>query len=231
MRDNGIKPVFVLDSLGEAFSLDGINENIDAEVAPWLRRVIRRIVGTGATVIVIDHTINNAEGDNALRPSGSKRKRAAITGSLYRVDATIPLNKGEGGELKLTCAKDRHGNYRRGETVATIVVSSMRAVGMPSMTYRVHAPAYPGGDASQAQGELVALDALRSIQVPGGISATVWRSAIPEIADRTFYKYRAALVASGEVVNVGSDRAPRYCTAPVQLSTARSTARADADDD
>ena len=211
------RPVSVLDSLGEAFSLEGINENLDAEVAPWLRRVIRRLVSTGATVIAIDHTINDAESEKKLRPSGSKRKRAAITGHLVLVEALIPLTKDEGGEVKLTCAKDRHGNYRRGECVAKIVVGCMRAIDMPDMTFTVQAPP---DETQPVVGSAVALNALRGIHLPGGVSATVWRSNLPDVSDRTFYRYRSELVRTGEVENVGSDAAPRYRVAVLPGSTA-----------
>ena len=71
----------VVDSLGEAFGLEGIDENHDVEVAPWLRRVARRLADAGLSVLLLDHSTKSA--DNPRRPSGSKRKRAAITGASY----------------------------------------------------------------------------------------------------------------------------------------------------
>src|SRR5690606_34602190 len=108
----------VIDSVGEAFGLEGLNENNDNEVAPWLRRVARRLADTGAAVGLVDHSTKSSE--NPLFPSGSKRKRAAITGAQYLVEATRPLTKEHGGQLRLTCGKDRHGNYRRGEAAAVL---------------------------------------------------------------------------------------------------------------
>jgi hypothetical protein len=110
--------VVVIDSTGEAFGLEGIDENKDAEVGPWLRGVARALADTGAAVVLIDHATKAA--DNPLHPSGSKRKRAAITGASYLLEAPVPLTREDGGRLKLTCAKDRHGNYRRGAVAATI---------------------------------------------------------------------------------------------------------------
>lgn len=112
----------VIDSVGEAFGLAGVNEDKDAEVGPWLRMVARPLADTGASVILIDHSTK--AGTNDLHPSGSKRKRAAITGASYLVEARKPFVKDEGGRLRLTCAKDRHGNYRRGEVVADLVMDS-----------------------------------------------------------------------------------------------------------
>lgn len=121
VTDRNVSSV-VIDSLGEAFSLEGINEDKDVEVGPWLRRVARPLAETNAAVVLVDHSTKAA--DNPLHPSGSKRKRAAIGGASYLVEAMSPFVKDAGGKLRLTCAKDRHGNYRRGEVVADFVMAS-----------------------------------------------------------------------------------------------------------
>jgi hypothetical protein len=118
---SGGHALVVIDSLGEAFALDGINEDRDNEVGPWVRRVLRPLADTGAAVLVIDHSTK--AGDGSLHPSGSKRKRAAVSGASYLVEATKPLSKGTGGRLRITCAKDRHGRYARREVVANVVMS------------------------------------------------------------------------------------------------------------
>lgn len=114
--------VVILDSVGELFGLEGISENDDADVGPWFRRVARPIAEAGPAVVLIDHGTKAA--DNPLYPSGSKRKRAAITGASYLVEAKTPFAKGTNGKIRLTCAKDRHGTYARSEHVATIDVTS-----------------------------------------------------------------------------------------------------------
>jgi hypothetical protein len=108
----------VIDSLGEAFGLEGVDEDRDVQVGPWLRRVARRLADSGAAVLLIDHSTKAK--DAPLFPSGSKRKRAAITGHSMLLEAIVPLTRENGGRLRLTCAKDRHGQYRRGEHVATL---------------------------------------------------------------------------------------------------------------
>lgn len=106
----------IIDSIGEAFGLDGIDENSDAEVGPWLRRVARPLADAGPAVVLVDHGTKAA--DNPLHPSGSKRKRAAITGASYLITTTKPSTQDQAGVLLLTCAKDRHGTYPRGSVVA-----------------------------------------------------------------------------------------------------------------
>ena len=86
----------ILDSLGEAFALEGLNENADVEVAPWLRRVCRRIItDTGAGITLVDHGTKAAE--KPLDPSGSKRKKAAITGTAWLMTTGTPFTKADGG--------------------------------------------------------------------------------------------------------------------------------------
>jgi hypothetical protein len=111
----------VIDSVGEAFGLEGIDENKDAEVGPWLRRVARPIADAGPAVVLVDHATKAA--DNPLHPSGSKRKRAAITGASYLLEVVRPLTRDQGGRVRLVCAKDRHGTYRRGDVAATIDIA------------------------------------------------------------------------------------------------------------
>jgi hypothetical protein len=108
-----------IDSLGEFFGMHGVNEDRDAEVAPWLRRYVRPLAdNTNAGVCSVDHATKAA--DNPLYPSGSKRKRAAITGAMFHVEALEPLTREAGGRLRLTTAKDRHGWFRHGDPAAII---------------------------------------------------------------------------------------------------------------
>jgi hypothetical protein len=110
-----------LETLGEAFSLEGLNEDRDVEVAPWLRRVCRRLIQTTEVgMTLIDHGTKSAE--RPLDPSGSKRKRAAITGSAWLMKAVTPYDRADGGMAVLVCAKDRHGWFKRGDEVARLIM-------------------------------------------------------------------------------------------------------------
>ena len=119
--DHDVAHLFI-DSLGEAFAVSGVSENNDDEVGPWIRNVVRHIIDeTGCGVTALDHIIKAA--DNPLHPSGSKRKRAAITGSSWYVIAIDPFDKDAGGRVRFRCGKDRHGTYKRGQDVADMVMT------------------------------------------------------------------------------------------------------------
>ncbi len=108
-----------IDSLGEAFALSGVDENKDVEVTPWLKQVVTAIIDrTDAGVTVIDHGTKAAE--KPLHPSGSKRKRAALTGTGWLLEAAEPFTKVDDGYARLVCAKDRHGNYRAGDHIGSL---------------------------------------------------------------------------------------------------------------
>ena len=156
--------MLVIDSLGEAFALDGIDEDKDNEVGPWLRRVARRLAdNTTAAVVLIDHSTKAK--DNPLFASGSKRKRAAITGASYLVEAAKPLTREDGGRLKLTCAKDRHGNYRRGNIVATVDITVDPDT---AVSVKVWAPdATDTGNQPQARLHAIAVAAVHAAKTAG----------------------------------------------------------------
>jgi AAA domain len=129
--------LIVVDSLGEAFGLEGVDEDKDKDVAPWMRRVARTLADAGPAVLNIDHATKAA--DNPLHPSGSKRKRAAITGQSYLLEAATPLTREHGGRVTLKCAKDRHGHYRRGTLVAAVELN----IYPDGVVVHVRAPAAP----------------------------------------------------------------------------------------
>ena len=149
--------LIVIDSLGEAFGLEGLDENKDVEAGRWLRRVARPLADAGPCLLILDHATK--AGDNPLHPSGSKRKRAAITGASYLVEAPSPLTREDGGRLRLTCAKDRHGHHRQRTCVAEIEFSVYPDGGT---TVHVRAPARPAAATPDAQLQVIARAAVRA---------------------------------------------------------------------
>jgi hypothetical protein len=153
--------LLVIDSMGEAFGLEGIDENKDAEVAPWLRHVARVLADAGPAVVLVDHATKAA--DNPLHPSGSKRKRAAITGASYLLDVIRPLTRDDGGRLRLVCAKDRHGAYRRGDTAATIDIAVYPDEGVSAQVW----PPIEVNNSAEARLRLIAAAAVNAAKTAG----------------------------------------------------------------
>lgn len=111
----------VIDSTGESMALEGVVANHDEEVAAWFRRIPRSLAGLGCGVILLDHVVKDP-GARGLYASGSQRKRAAIDGAAFLVDAAVPPSRTTEGHLRLTCAKDRHGTFRAGQVVAEVIL-------------------------------------------------------------------------------------------------------------
>ncbi len=152
----------VIDSLGEAFGVEGVDENSDAEVGPWLRRVPRRIAEAGPAVLLIDHATKAKE--NPLHPSGSKRKRAAITGASYLVAAKSVPTREAAGTLTVTCAKDRHGHWRRGEVAVTADITPYPDDGV---TVNLHTSS-PGMPTQDDRVRIVAKRLVEFVKAEGG---------------------------------------------------------------
>lgn len=113
----------VIDSTGEATSVEQLNPNADEDIAKWFAGVPRKIAAAGPAVLLIDHAPKAADG--SLWPIGSQRKRAAINGAQYLQELVVPFAQGQDGSARLVCAKDRHGNFRSGERVAVLDVRTV----------------------------------------------------------------------------------------------------------
>lgn len=111
----------VVDSVGEWLALLDLNGNDDVHYAGWAHQCVRPIAGTGTTVVLIDHLPHDSRG--LLRPIGTQRKKASISGAAYRVEVIERPARGVPGRLRLTVAKDRHGSRPSGEVAADVVVA------------------------------------------------------------------------------------------------------------
>lgn len=129
----------VVDSVGEALAVEGLNEDRDSEVAPWLNR-LKTLTDQlpDAALVLIDHSTKAKDGAGRLFPSGSKRKRASLTGAAWLAETVEEFAKGKPGSVQLVCAKDRHGTFRRGEPGALVTVAPGEAPG--ALTVRVRPP-------------------------------------------------------------------------------------------
>ena len=114
----------VVDSVGEAMAVGGINEDKDNEVGPWFRSTVRRLHELNPELAMwpIDHATKSK--DNPLFPSGSKRKRAAVTGRCFLLNVRQPFGREQVGYVQLIVAKDRGGTFRRGDIAAEIMLDA-----------------------------------------------------------------------------------------------------------
>ncbi len=111
-----------IDSTGEAMAAAGVKGNDDDDVARWFVRFPKMIARLGPAVVIVDHVPKdpNAPIGYAI---GSQRKVAAIDGAAYRVDAVKVPSKVDDGLLKITTAKDRHGNHTKGRRAAEVAIT------------------------------------------------------------------------------------------------------------
>lgn len=130
--------LIVLDSVGEANAVEGVNEDKDHEWGPWARYALRRLYDlaiaddwdeagdtapcSSLVVVPIDHSTKSKE--NPHFPSGTKRKRAMVTGLMVSVNVRQPFGQEVEGRVQLVCSKDRTGRFRRGEIVAEFVLDA-----------------------------------------------------------------------------------------------------------
>lgn len=122
-----------LDSVGEALNAAGRNEDSDAEVGPWIAGGPRALVNHGIGVTCLDHGTKDAK-TAPLHPSGSKRKRAAVTGMGLLIKADIPPTRTMDGRMQVICGKDRHGNHPAGQTVGVAHLRHNMVTGLVDFT-------------------------------------------------------------------------------------------------
>ena len=132
-----------LDSIGEALNAAGVNEDQDAEVGPWITNGPREIVNAGIGFAGVDH--GTKDGNNKLHPSGSKRKRAALTGAGVLVEPITAPTVNHDGDMRLTCAKDRHGNHAQGTVIGIARLRHNVLTG--GIDFSVDPPGQADGDA------------------------------------------------------------------------------------
>lgn len=136
----------VIDGVTEGMTLEGLGTTDAGDVAAWYALLSRRFRGTGACVVMIDHTAK-ALTDGAPTEFGSQHKRAGISGASYMIEPVARPGRAVGtepveGVLRLRLAKDRGGFLRgrfRGETpvVTDITITSFPDGGV---SYHIDSP-------------------------------------------------------------------------------------------
>ncbi len=174
-----VPKLIVLDTYARCTA--GLKENDASDTALAVAAADRLIRATGATVMAIHHPPHGAPG----RSRGS----GALDGAA---DTTLLLEQRESGlVLRVTKQKD-------GATPEPMLLRL--AVSGPSVVVELDSLVDRGVGQAAA-----ALDALRRIMVPGGVTAKEWRIATG-LPERSFYRCRGELVQGQRVEQLEGKR-------------------------
>lgn len=201
-HNNGIEFV-ALDSIGEALNAQGLDEDKDPQVGPWLTNGPRAIVNEGIGFCGVDH--GTKAGERPLHPSGSKRKRAAITGAGLLIESVLAPTQTTAGELRIVCAKDRQGNHAQGAEIGRLHLTPNLATGhldirLNGPDHALTAPLVDPAAAQRSKLERAALECLRT--AAGPVTLSTVRASMPEAAKADKIAALEQLMSLGEVVEV-----------------------------
>lgn len=106
-----LKPVLVVvDGVTEAFSRQGLNPLDNGDVATWLDVLPRRLVRTGAAVLLLDHVVKDRE-QRGRYAIGAQHKLAGVD-VAYSMRVIEPFARGRDGLVAIKVEKDRPGSVR-----------------------------------------------------------------------------------------------------------------------
>lgn len=97
----------IVDSIAEAFTRWGLDENEAADVNTFREGFVKPITRIGSTVLCLDHVSKSTE-QRGKYARGSGAKLAGIDGAAYAV-SSHGFNKTTAGRITLKLSKDRHG--------------------------------------------------------------------------------------------------------------------------
>lgn len=171
-----------------ARSIVGADENSAKDVGEVVAHLDLIRKAAGSCVLVVHHSGKDT--------SAGARGSSALKGAL---DTELEL---VGGEGRLTLRNPKQKNAAEHPAVHLTLESMGQSV--------VVTDASGAAEADLPQSVNATLDALRDIDVPGGVSPATWLKATDGIVERTFYRHRSGLLLHGLVVNVGTDKQPKY---------------------
>ena len=180
-----MRPVLVvIDTF--ARSIVGADENSARDIGQAVANLDRIRTAAGSCVLIVHHSGKSLDAGGR----GSSALKAAM-------DTEIEVT-GDAARIAVKNTKQKNAPE------SSIVWLKLQGVGESAVVV----PAVD--DPSELPpGVAATLDALRAIEVPGGITASAWRVTV-DVSEKTFYRHRSALVAHGMVENVGTEKTPRY---------------------
>jgi hypothetical protein len=176
--------LIVIDTL--ARSIVGAEENSAKDMGLVVDNVHRLREATGACVLLVHHSGKSST-------SGARGSSALRAG----VDTEIEV-EGDIHAMRVKNTKQKHA------AEATATWLGFKPV-LESGVLTMSANAPVGGMADT-------LDVLRELQIPGGVGFKVWKDAAG-LTDGTMGRHLSKLIAGEYVINVGSDKVPKYLPA------------------
>jgi AAA domain len=110
----------VIDAVGPAMGRQGLDENVNPDVARWHADFVEPI-RAGVTLLLIDHVSRDRQ--NRQRGGRGGWMKLQLLDVSYTVKTFKAFSRTQDGWLKLSCAKDRFGTYAIGVIVAAIHVT------------------------------------------------------------------------------------------------------------
>ncbi len=125
-REEGTKPIFVLDSLTSI--MEGAEINNAEKIAPVLYSFNNYANTNGITIIIIDHSTRNSDHEDGFKLEGNEggKKRTTVTTSKYL--PINPLRPEKGGVFKCERARGNTGGLRVGDTIEVMSITADDAI-------------------------------------------------------------------------------------------------------
>jgi hypothetical protein len=101
----------VFDNVNAGMAMHGFEPERTADAANWLRLFVAPFRGAGATVLLLDHVIKDADRRGRWQ-AGSIHKMNMIDGASFEVRVELQPSPGRVGRVLLVVSKDRHGAVR-----------------------------------------------------------------------------------------------------------------------
>jgi len=130
----------VIDGVTEAMTMHGLKLEDNADYAAFHGALPRRLAGTGASVVQIDHVTKDRE-NRGRWAIGAQHKLAAMDGAVFSFNVSKPFGLGRHGITKMSIEKDRPGQLRQhaaGKRIADLHLES--APGTHALGWRLEVP-------------------------------------------------------------------------------------------
>lgn len=194
VRDLG--PVLVVfDTLARC--IVGADENAAKDIGLVVENLERIRRATGACVLCVHHTGKDV--------SAGSRGHSSLKGAL---DTEVELSAVD-ERLTVKVPKQKDGPEPK----------PLHLTRIPSGDSCVLVPTTRGDDDGElGAGAAATLETLRTIHVAGGIATSVWEAAC-EAGRSQFYVHRSRLLNLGLVLNVGTEKQPKYSPASAEAES------------